>query len=215
MATKATTGKTVTISPPKFHTAQIHIQGISPFVQLKFSQKTIDGIREKQEQGSTARSKRTREARDFNDDFVNAQHRSTEGWAGIPASAFRQAAIDVCRMTGAKMTFAKMSVFVNADGFDATEGTPLVRIIGGEPEPNVSHVRNATGVVDLRARAMWREWGAVVSVTFDADQFTIDDVVNLFSRAGVQVGVGEGRPFSKNSSGMGWGMFQVTDVKSV
>ncbi len=209
------TTKTVTITPPKFETAQIHIKGISPFVQLKFSQKTIDEIRERQEAGSTTRSKKAKKARDLNADFVNAQHRSEEGWAGIPAAAFRQAAIDVCRMTGVKMTYAKMSIFVNAEGFDATEGTPLVRIIGGEPEMLVAHVRNATGVVDLRSRAMWREWNAVVSVTYDADQFTLNDIVNLYSRAGVQIGVGEGRPYSKNSAGMGWGMFQVTDVKLV
>ena len=207
--------KTITITPPKFETAEISIRGISPFVQLKFSQKAIDQIRATQEAGQASRSKKTKAARDFNADFEGAIHRSEEGWAGIPASAFRMAAIDVCRMTGAKMTFAKMSVFVNADGFDKTEGTPLVRIIGGEPEMVLAHVRNQTGVVDLRARAMWREWAAKISVTWDADQFSLQDIVNLYNRAGMQVGVGEGRPFSKNSAGMGWGMFTVTEVKTV
>jgi len=57
---------------------------------------------------------------------------------------------------------------------------------------------------------MWREgWEAVVHITFDADMLTATDVANLLSRAGMQVGIGEGRPDSKSSCGMGWGTFAV------
>jgi len=31
----------------------------------------------------------------------------------------------------------------------------------------------------------------------------------LLARVGMQVGIGEGRPDSKNSAGMGWGLFEV------
>jgi ribosomal protein S17 len=41
------------------------------------------------------------------------------------------------------------------------------------------------------------------------DQFKVQDVANLLSRVGEQVGICEGRPDSKNSAGMGWGTFQV------
>ena len=47
---------------------------------------------------------------------------------------------------------------------------------------------------------------------FDYDQFGYDDVSNLVLRAGIQVGVGEGRPDSKKSTGMGWGTFTITDI---
>jgi hypothetical protein len=46
-------------------------------------------------------------------------------------------------------------------------------------------------------------------VRFDADQFKASDVVNLLQRAGAQVGIGEGRPFSKSSNGLGYGTFDV------
>jgi hypothetical protein len=55
------------------------------------------------------------------------------------------------------MTLAKLSLFIEADGLDVIDGTPLVRIIAGEPERTDMHVRNATGVVDIRTRPMWRE----------------------------------------------------------
>jgi hypothetical protein len=56
---------------------------------------------------------------------------------------------------------------------------------------------------------MWREWSAVVGIEFDADMITPESIVNLLDRAGRQVGICEGRPFSKDSCGMGWGTFEV------
>jgi hypothetical protein len=33
------------------------------------------------------------------------------------------------------------------------------------------------------------------------------------ARVGLQVGIGEGRPDSKNSAGMGWGLFTIEEAK--
>jgi len=55
----------------------------------------------------------------------------------------------------------------------------------------------------------------MVRIRFDQDTFSLQDVVNLLSRAGMQVGIGEGRPASKKSKcGMGWGMFRVKGEKA-
>jgi len=115
-------------------------------------------------------------------------------------------------MVGFKMTHARCSVFVVADGFDADDATPLVRITKGEPQYLELAVRLETGVCDIRPRPMWEPgWEANVRIRFDADQFSVSDVANLLLRAGAQIGVGEGRPFSKNSKGMGWGMFRLAE----
>jgi hypothetical protein len=102
-----------------------------------------------------------------------------------------------------------MSIFVEADGRDAVDGAPLVRLQAGEPERVDMATRNATGVADIRVRPMWRDWKATIRVRYDADQFTQSDVVNLIARAGVQVGIGEGRPYSKSSNGLGYGTFSI------
>jgi len=200
----------VKISPPKFETAEFRIIGTAPYVQNKFSAKAQEQIHGAQEAGPTRRKNRKKEAKDFQQCYEQAMHKAVGGWAGIPAPAFRNACIDACRMAGFTMTHAKLSVFVEADGFDADDGTPLVKITKGKPQYTELAVRIATGVVDLRARPMWREgWEAVVRVRFDTDQFTLTDVANLMLRAGEQVGVGEGRPASKKSNGMGWGLFAL------
>lgn len=54
----------------------------------------------------------------------------------------------------------------------------------------------------------------MLRIRFDADLFTKTDIVNLIMRVGAQVGIGEGRPDSKDSAGMGFGLFEIiTDEK--
>ena len=159
--------------------------------------------------GSTAKKGKKREARDFDEDFKQAMHISTEGWIGVPAAALRNACIDVCRMVGYHMTHARMSLFVEADGTDQVDGMPLIKLDAPAPEKTEMATRNATGVADIRVRPMWREWKLNVTFRYDADQFTVDDVVNLVARAGQQVGIGEGLPFSKKSNGIGFGLFEI------
>jgi hypothetical protein len=56
---------------------------------------------------------------------------------------------------------------------------------------------------------MYREWAAVLNIRYDAGMLTSSDIVNLISRVGLQVGIGEGRPDSKNSAGLGFGLFEI------
>ena len=210
MATKVVQNQAVQIKAPNFHTIEVDIEGTAPFMQARFSQKAMLQMADKMKAGSTAAGKKVRSARDFDEDFEQAKHVSEQGWVGIPASAFRSACIRVCSLVGYKMTQAKMSIFFEADGIDRVDGIPLVKLISDvEPEKSMMATRNATGVADLRCRPLWRKWGASLRVKFDADQFTAQDVINLVHRAGIQCGVGEGRPFSKDSNGLGYGTFTI------
>lgn len=190
----------VSIKPLNFETIGLKLIGTAPYMQARFSAKAMQAMKSKMEAGPTAKKGGRRESRDFDDDFQQAQHISEDGWNGIPASAFRNACIDVCRMVGFKMTHAKMSIFVESDGLDQIDGTPLVKLMAGPPERTEMTTRNATGVADIRVRPLWRAWAVNVVIRFDKDQFTASDVVNLMARAGQQVGIGEGRPFSKSSN---------------
>lgn len=198
------------IKPANIVRTTLRIKGTAPFVQNKFSHKARIKMMEAMATPAAAKKgKAAREPRDYDDDFVQAQHISVAGWNGIPCPAFRAAMIDACRTVGLVMTKAKMSVFVLPDGFDKDDGTPLVRLIADKPEKTESLVRNDNGGADIRIRPMWREWEADVTLEYDEDMITGDSVINLLDRAGRQVGVGEGRPFSKNSVGQGWGTFTV------
>jgi hypothetical protein len=208
-APETSTGTEVRISAPRLKTVAFHLIGTSPYMQARFAEKTLNKIRETQEAGSQ-KGKKERVPRDFKSDYEAAQYISSEGWNGIPAGSFRTAMIDCCRLVNFKMTYAKLSVFIEADGFDKQNGKPLVRI-HGKHEMNIDGVRNATGVLDLRSRPMWRDWSVDLRVRFDEDQFSLADVTNLLSRVGLQCGIGEGRPNSRDSTGIGFGLFKLAD----
>jgi hypothetical protein len=200
------------IEPANMVVVTVRIRGTAPYVQCAFPKKQREIMEANMSKTSAERkSKTARPPRDFASDFVQAQHLSVAGWNGIPCGAFRTAMVDACRTVNLQMTRAKMSIFVQADGFDAQDGTPLIRLVGQPPERTDMLVRNDNGSADIRVRPMWREWTADIRIEFDADMITAQSVVNLLDRAGRQVGVGEGRPFSKNSVGMGWGTFTVIE----
>lgn len=194
------------ISPPKFGVVDFIIEGTAPLVVERFSKKAE--LMAKMAEGQSAKNKKERSARDYDKECEEARYRSAEGWEGMNAAAYRAAMISACRLVGFKMTLAKLSAFIEADGFDVNDGVPLVRIYG-ESHTYTAHTRNATGVVDVRSRPMYRQWAAKLRVRFDTDQFKMVDVLNLVSRCGMQVGIGAGRPDSKASAGCGFGLFQV------
>jgi hypothetical protein len=199
----------VAITPPNFQHLAINLRGTTPLVINRFSAKAMETIRRTQEAGSTARSRKARESKDFDALFEGAKHVSDDGWEGIHAAAFRNGAISACRACGFKMTHAKLAFMVMQDGFDRVDGAPLVRLTEGAAEQWVAPVRNKTGVIDLRCRPMYREWAATLRIRYDAGMLTADDVVNLIARVGLQVGIGEGRPDSKESAGLGYGLFEI------
>lgn len=201
--------ESVTVSPPNMHVLHQRIVGTSPYVQARFAEKARNQMQAKHEAGSTAKKGAKKEARNFDDDYEGSLHRGPNRECGIPAAAFRAAAISACRTVNFKMTLAKLGLFVEADFTDPRDGTPLVAIEGEPRSTGPLPVRNATGVADLRVRAMWPEWSATVRVRFDADMFRLEDVVNLLARIGAQVGIGEGRADSKKSAGTGWGFFRL------
>jgi|TARA_R100000306_G_C4369423_1_gene139220 hypothetical protein len=206
MAVKASSGM-ITILEPNIQRKVFPIEGTAMYVQLRFSQKKIEELKDKQSQGKAA-PKPKRDARNYEQEFEDSMYKSTEGWRGIPCQAIKAAMVRAASLTGAlPMTQAKMLVSVHPDGHDAETGEQLVRI-HGEPKLRTDHVRNATGVVDIRTRAQWDTgWTAEPIVEFDADLISLESVAALLMRAGLQVGIGEGRPSSKMSIGMGWGTF--------
>ena len=201
----------VSIPAPNFQVAEFTVRGTAPYVQHRFGEKARRQIQATQEAGSKAKARgKTREPRDLDSDYHEAMHKMADGTFGIPAASFRGAMISACRTVGFVMTRAKLAIFIEQDGVDAQDGQPLVKISKGEPHAVDSYARNETGTVDLRRRPMWDTgWEAVVRVRFDGDMLGLVDIANLLARAGGQVGIGEGRPDSPRSNGVGWGVFSI------
>jgi len=200
----------VQIKAPDLRVATFTIKGTAPLVIHRFSAKTKNQMKQKMEEGKSSGSKKNREAKSTDDSFNEARYISREGWDGFNASAVRNAMISACRLVGFKMTLAKLSIFVVADGWDKEEPQiPLIRILGTAVKQE-DMARVETGQPYVTVRAAYHDWSARVRIRFDHDQFSIKDIANLMSRVGQQVGFCEGRPDSPNSCGMGWGLFEIT-----
>ena len=204
--------KTVEITAPKMETLSFHLIGTAPLMVHHFAQKSLEKMKSDQEAGSTGKKGKARVAREFGVDYEAAKYKAKAGWCGVHAAAFRNALISACKICGFQMTRAKLGLFVEADGYDVLDGTPLVKIIG-EPVMDIRPARNSNGGTDLRSRPLWKEWEMDLRVRFDSTMFTIQDVSNLLLRVGLQVGIGEGRPDSKMSAGLGMGLFKIKDKK--
>lgn len=203
--------ETVTIRPPNFGRAVFEIKGLAPLVIHRFSAKLKNQMKAKMEMGGPARSKRVRESKDFDQAFEESRYVSRDGWDGFHAGALRAAMISACRLVGFKMTIGKLSIFIEADGWDKEEPQiPLIRIYG-QAVKQEDMARVETGQPYVTVRAAYHNWTAKPRIRWDLDQFTVGDVSNLLSRVGLQTGICEGRPDSKNSTGMGWGLFEIVN----
>lgn len=209
------TGRQVQIKAPRFERALFEITGQDVLVIHRFSAKTKQEMALKMATGKASSSKKVREPKKAEDTFNEARYRSKEGWDGLHAAAVRNAMISACRLVGFKMTLAKLSIFVEADGYDELEPQiPLIRIIG-EPVKQEDMARVETGQPYVTIRAAYHNWKAKVVIRWDMDQFTLEDVSNLLARVGQQVGLCEGRPDSPNSAGMGWGLFTIASKETI
>jgi len=208
----------VKITPPDIQRAVLWLIGDTYLCVHRFSEKAMTDIRTTQEAGSKSRSRKKRDPKNFEQLFQAARHLSSEGWDGVPASAFRNAMISACRVADYKMTHAKLAVFIREDGHDQ-DGMPIVKIHSDDqPEMWIAPARNANGSFDLRSRPRWKPgtWRIQLHVEYDGGVFSLEDITNLLMRVGFQVGIGEGRPDSKDSAGIDYGKFHLeseADVK--
>ena len=106
MNAKSKAPSKITIEPPNFQSVTLRIEGSSPLLLHKFSEKMRKQIEEKQ----TAKDKATkkREPKDYVAEFNATRYISAKGWDGLPAGAIRAAMIAACRtVDGLPMTKAK------------------------------------------------------------------------------------------------------------
>ena len=216
-ARKAAGGiQAVIINPPNMKTISIRIRGTEKYVFNRFSGEAREMMAEDQQKGDVDKPRgrgKKRPPKDFNAGFKGSLYRAPEGWVGVPCTAFRQAMVRAAYLAGVDMTQTKMCVFILADGYaqsDDNDRPGLVKITKGKEAMFIAPVINRGGSPDLRARAaVPRGWEATVSIRYDADFMSPQSITNLLARAGVSVGVGAGRPFSKMSAGQGWGTFEI------
>jgi len=181
---------------------EIHIQGITPIIPHKWSEKALKLMRDKQF-GEQVRAKRT--PKNPQEEAAGATYWLESGEPGMPATAFKAASVEACRFfDGVSMVETRRMLFVVGEGPDQLVAIKGVRTLR-EDTP-----RNSGGTADLRYRYQYFPWSALLVVRFLPSQITPESVLALVD-AGGRCGVGDWRPGSPKSNTGTYGTYRVVE----
>lgn len=190
------TSQVVAIPPIRVERMEITLVGDSPLICHAWSEKAKKQMLDKQ----MKKAKTAKEAKDPQRDYEESLYKHPDGGYGFPCVAFKAAAVGACRFSdGIKMTEARGAFHVVGE----------LAQINGDPSMREDMVRIAMGTADIRYRGEFRDWSVKLSIQYNADAFSTEQIVNLFNLAGFGVGVGEWRPERDGS----YGRFHVATEK--
>lgn len=194
LAKRTQTTEPIQLPSVKWSTVEIPIEGETPLISNKWSDRAIAEIEAKQ--GKHAQ--KAREARNPTQEFKDSIY-MLNGKPAFPGSAFKKAAVEAARQVeGLAMTEARVLFHV------LDELVP----IKGKPEMRRDMVRLETGTWSPAYRAEYKQWSCKLRVRFNASLLSLDQLVNLFNLAGNN-GVGCWRPSSPKGKSGSFGMFRV------
>lgn len=212
MATTNTKSTAVEIERPQLARVKISIAGSPPGLLMhRFGSKARKEIEDKQQK----KARTAKAARDPETEVLDAIYHMDEPVDGtefgFPAHAFKDALISAAQRYMA--AFKKQSPMIRGalfikgyPGKEPRDGQ-LVPIHGAYIE-DVRTVRISTSS-DIRYRPHFPEWSAELEVTVDTTTVSIDQLIAMTERAGISVGVGDGRI---EKSTLGFGGWQIKEV---
>lgn len=160
---------------------EITLVGDSPLISHKWSEKAKKEMLDKQ----MKRAKAAKEAKDPEKDYRDSLYEHPDGGYGFPCVAFKAAAVGACRFSdGIKMTEARGAFHVSGE----------LAKIDGEPSMREDMVRVGMGTADIRYRGEFKTWRTTLTIEYNANALSVEQIINLFNIAGFGVGVGEWRP---------------------
>ena len=192
-----TTATTISLKRIRREIAEIEIHGTAPLIVHRWSEKARQMMLDAQQGKKTPK-----QPKDPQLDFETSMYRFEDGGHGFPIMAFKSAMVKGgARIFGkaVKMTELRQLCIFQPDGI-GTDGTQLARLIGPDPIMREDMVRVGMGTADIRYRAEYRDWSALLRIEFVPSVIDLSSVVALVDAGGTN-GVGEWRPEKSGSFG--------------
>lgn len=191
---KAPSPITIELPPMTIERIDVPIVGDSPLICHAWSKKAREEMLAKQ----MKKPKIGRAAKDPWMDFCESLYwldgmpeKPTEkdvetGRFGFPSIAFKSAAITAVTTIGSlTKVMARQCFHIRGE---------FVQILGPPPSMREDTVRVGMGTADIRHRAEFTDWSAVLTVDFNAAVMTPAQIVTLIEAGGFGCGVGDWRP---------------------
>lgn len=200
----------IELPPLKISTMRITLIGDSPLISHRWAEKAKKEMLDKQ----MKKAKRGKDAKDPFRDFVESLYWLSEkpsdptpaqveqATFGFPVVAFKAAAVDACSHVDGVTKVEARGAFHLVGEFATIEGTPLIR---------EDMVRVGMGTADIRYRGEFRAWRTTLTIRYNVNILSPEQIINLFNTAGFAIGVGEWRPQRDGS----YGMFHVASGEEV
>lgn len=183
------------IPAPNYQTVKVNIVGDMPIIFHRFSDKARKMIEDKQAKKA---SSNVRPKRDPKGEADDAMYWTSDKKAGFPALSFKHSIINAARnIDGLPMTILWGNIFVIADD----KSTGMVYIKNKKLDLRTDMVRVGRGAADVRYRNQALDWSSVLTIEYNADVLSAEQVVNLVAHAGKSVGGGDWRPQKKGLYG--------------
>lgn len=130
---------------------------------------------------------------------------------GFPVTAFKKATVGAARFYGKSVSMTALRQFLFFHGKLSNRDPQQLIRIDGEPKMREDVVRLPNKAPDLRYRPEFREWSAVLDLSYVRSSLTRESVLSLIDAGGLGVGVGEWRP----EKGGEYGTYRVDTDKGI
>jgi len=196
----------ILIQKPNRELARLKIKGIAPIIFSQFSQKAVRDIELKQSKKATALTKKA--ARDPKQEYFDSFYRDSEGYIVMPARNIKNAMVDTGKVLGIEMTLLKKIVWILGD----IDGYIPVLVNGKKvkvekmpdllPEDQQPAIKRTT---DLRYRGSFKNWGMELTMRYNGNVISLEQLMYLLQEAGTACGLGEWR----NERNGDFGLFEL------
>lgn len=180
----------VELPKPDLRTIEVVLVGDSPLICHRWAEKARKQMLDKQMKKATA----GKEAKDPERDFRDSLYDLGDGRYGFPTIGFKAAAVTACTSIGSMTKVAARQAFHISGEFAVIEGSA--------PSMREDPVKIGMGTADLRYRGQFWPWHTTITVRYNANVLSAEQVLNLFQTAGFAVGIGEWRPEKDGQYGL-------------
>lgn len=193
---------------------ELHIEGLTPLIMHRFSEKSRKQMEDKQ--GNKAQGQKA--ARDPEQEWRDACYivpgqENADDWKPgkyfMPGSAFKH----VFLYGVAQMQDTKALPKTLATGWLFIQNDPILDFSSVSLRQDTGRI--GQGTTTLIYRPQFNDWAVDLLIDYNANTISIEQIVALFDLGGFSGGIGDWRPSApKNKSGS-FGRFRVKSVKSL
>lgn len=194
------------ISPLPAARMLVPIIGVTPLIVHKWDEKSKTKMLNEM-QGR----KEPKLPKDPQAEYLATLYHTAEGDYGFPVVGFKACIVSAARFYDKSVTMVRLRQCLFMQGVPSDDEKQILTPIFGEPRMREDAVTVGMKGRDLRYRAEFINWSAVLDITFITSALDANSVISLIDAAGRGVGVGEWRPEKSGQNGT----FRVDQDRSI